>query len=114
VAGTGRIGFSPDGSIGTEARLNFPRGVAVRGAGLVSADSGNSIVRVLDLVTGRLRTIAGWTPARGLTPTCGAVGTTGTGMLNLPTGVAVDSVGDVLVADSLNHRVRIVSVSRAS
>lgn len=111
VAGTGRIGFSPDGAVGTDARLNFPRGVAVLGNRLVIADSGNCIVRSLDLVTGRVATIAGWTPARGLTPSCGSVGTSGTGMLNLPTGVTTTADGSVLIADSLNHRVRSVSAS---
>ena len=48
IAGMGESGFSGDGGPATAARLNYPSGVAVDGAGnLFIADTGNDLVRKL-------------------------------------------------------------------
>jgi uncharacterized protein (TIGR03437 family) len=49
IAGKGTSGYSGDGGPGTSAALNFPRGVAIGPDGRVYiADTGNSVIRVLN------------------------------------------------------------------
>jgi uncharacterized protein (TIGR03437 family) len=111
VAG-GALGFSGDGGPATKAALNFPAGVAVDSAGnLYFADKGNNRVRKVD-TKGVITTFAG-------TGTAGYSGDGGpaTGAklgLNLTAafqGVAVDSAGNVYIADPANNRVRMVNPS---
>ena len=55
IAGTGAAGFSGDGGRATAARLNFPEGLAVDGAGDVYiSDTGNHLVRAVDRDRGDL------------------------------------------------------------
>ena len=107
VAGSGERGFSGDGDPATEAQLNYPRGVAVDGAGnLYIADASNHRIRKVDS-TGTITTIAG----------SGERGFSGDGdpateaRLRSPTGVAVDGAGNLYIGDSGNHRIRKVDSS---
>jgi len=110
VIGNGQVGYTGEGVPGTSEALNYPAGVAVDSAGDVFvADDGECIVQELSASTGEVTTIAGWTPAKGVSPTCGFVGSGGTGMLNHPTSVAVDPGVGLVIADSLNNRVRLLS-----
>ncbi len=81
----------------------FPIALATDSAGntYIADTSKNRICR-LDLA-GHLTTFAGNGDA-GFAD--GTAGETGTAEFNQPTGVGVDSTGDVFVADSLNNRVR--------
>jgi sugar lactone lactonase YvrE len=116
VAGTGTAGFSGDGGPAARAELDQPGAVAVEANGsVVVADTGNHRVRVVASATGpafgrqvtatTIRTVAGTGRLGGFSgdgrPAPGA-------LLNLPTGVAVDTAGDVAVADQNNNRVRLV------
>ncbi len=86
--------------IGTEAQFNLPFGVAVDSEGNVYvADLDNHRIRKIT-PAGVVSTLAG-TGTEGF-----ADGTTTTAQFNGPTGVAVDSSGNVFVADSDNHRIR--------
>jgi sugar lactone lactonase YvrE len=103
VAGTGVAGFSGDGGPATGAKLNIPFGLAFDGAGnLFIADKANYRVRVVDHVTGAISTVAG----------SGTPGFTGDGgpataaSLTGPFGVAVDSTGNLYIADADSDRVR--------
>jgi hypothetical protein len=58
VAGTGEAGFSRDGGTATEAKLNRPNGIAVRGSNIYISDTLNHRVRMID-ATGLITTIAG-------------------------------------------------------
>ena len=90
VAGTGDRGFSGDGGPAVEARLAFPRDVAVDGAGnLFIADTNNHRVRKVDSA-GVISTVAG-TDSAGLFS---------------PQGVAVDGAGNLFIADTVNHWIR--------
>ncbi len=102
IAGTGVRGFTGDGMPAIGARLNLPLGVAVGSGGVVVvADSGNHRIRYIDAM-GIITTIAG----------TGVQGFGGDGMaakmalLNFPRGLAVDSVGNIFIADSNNSRIR--------
>ena len=60
VAGSGTYGYSGDGSAATSAELNSPEGVAVDNAGdLFIADTGNNVIREVDLATGVISTVTG-------------------------------------------------------
>ncbi len=102
IAGSGTVGFSGDGGSGTSAQLNSPTAVAVDSAGNVYiADFGNNAVRKLSS-GGTISTVAG-NSRQGYSGDGGA-GTQA--QLNGPQGVAVDSAGNVYIADTLNNRVR--------
>ncbi len=57
VIGSGEAGFA-DGDF-AHARLREPQGIAVHGDQVFIADTGNGSVRVADLASGELRTVAG-------------------------------------------------------
>ncbi|HZL27251.1 MAG TPA: Ig-like domain repeat protein [Acidobacteriaceae bacterium] len=109
VAGTQyRGGFSGDGGAATSALLQYPHGVALDAAGnLYIADSDNCIVRKVDS-NGNIATIAG-TPqncAHG-----GDKGMATAATLNEPIGIAVDSTGNLFIADQQNSAVREVDTT---
>ena len=102
LAGTGRCCFDGDGGPASEARLDHPEAVAVDGSGNVYvADSGSHRIRRID-AAGVITTFAG-TGERGYG---GDGGPATEALLNAPSGIAVDRMGNVYVADSWNHRVR--------
>ncbi|MBI3933834.1 MAG: hypothetical protein HY316_04025 [Acidobacteria bacterium] len=158
VAGTGVQGFSGDGGAATSAALDAPRGVALdASANLYIADRGNFRLRrvspsgtittvagggdnfpgdggpatsaalsafgvaldtagnlyIADRANGRIRKV---TPAGIITtvagggaafPGDGGLATNAT--LNNPSGVAVDALGNLYIADTLNNRIRKVN-----
>jgi sugar lactone lactonase YvrE len=114
VAGTGEAGYRGEAGAATDAVLHAPGGLALDGEGnLYIADTLNQRVRRMD-VNGQIGTVAG----------TGASGYLGDGRagtyaeLNLATNpldgmgqcLAVDSQGDVFIADALNRRVRRLDV----
>jgi len=105
VAGNGNAGFAGDGGLSISAKLYVPYGVAVDNSGnFYVADTGNNRVRKINVNNGfTITTIAG-SGTRGY---CGDRGPALKACLDNPTGVAVDSVGNVYIAENL--RVRKVS-----
>jgi len=105
VAGSGSTGFSGDGGPATSARLDFPLGVAVDAAGnIFIADRNNHRVRKVS-PEGIISTFAGSASA-GF---AGDGGSATAARLSLPESVAVDSAGDVFIADTGNSRIRKVT-----
>jgi len=100
LAGTAGVTGSTDGT-GSSARFNQPNGVAVDSAGNVYvADTGNSITRKIT-GAGVVTTLAGNASLIGWSDGTGSIA-----HFNLPSGVAVDSAGNVYVADTSNFTIR--------
>jgi uncharacterized protein (TIGR03437 family) len=101
VAGNGTAGFSGDNGPATSAELNDPGGVAVDSAGnLYIADTENQRIRKVS--SGIITTIAG----NGTLGSSGDNGSPTNAQLNLPTGVAVDSAGNLFIAQPLGNPIR--------
>ena len=107
IAGTGIAGYSGDGGPATAARLNNPLAVAVDSSGNVYiADQQNMAIRKVT-PSGIISTIAG----NGTPGYSGDGGPATSAKINAPTGVAVDSAGNVYIADNQNNRIRKVSTA---
>src|SRR5437867_973632 len=107
VAGNGTYGFSGDGGPATAAPLSTPTGVAVDSAGnLFIADHSDRIRRV-DAATQVITTVAG----NGTYGFSGDGGPATAAQMNAPLGMAVDSVGDLFIADNGNFRTRRVDAT---
>jgi DNA-binding CsgD family transcriptional regulator/sugar lactone lactonase YvrE len=113
-AGTGEPRYAGDGGAATSAPLNYPQGLAFDDEGnLYVADTLNDRVRKVDL-EGVITTVAG-TGARGFS---GDGGFARGAELNLATGsvtcgqaLALDTQGNLYIADAENHRVRKVALN---
>ncbi len=102
LAGTGSSGFGGDGGAALAAQLRVPAGLCIDSAGTIFfADAGNHRLRSIDL-QGVISTVAG----NGSSGFEGDGGPASLASLNYPTDVAVDSSGNLYIADSLNHRIR--------
>ena len=109
IAGiAGSCTFGGDGGKGTLANLYYPSGVAVDSSGnLFIGDNNNCRVRKVILSTDIISTFAG-------SGTCGYSGDGGgatSAELYTPQGVAVDTAGDLYIADTSNYVIRKVTKS---
>ncbi len=108
IAGIGTRGYSGDGGPATDARVSDVIGPSLDGAGnLYFADASNNRVRKVTVSTGIITTIAG----NGTGGFSGDGGAATSAELDSPHGVAVDSSGNVYIADTSNNRVRVVTAS---
>jgi sugar lactone lactonase YvrE len=107
VAGTGDAGYNGDNRPANTAQLSDPQGLAFDAQGdLFIADSQNERIREVT-PNGVISTVAG----NGIDGYSGDGGPATSAELNLPLSVAVDSVGDLYIADTQNEVVREVSTS---
>ncbi|MGO9228973.1 MAG: hypothetical protein ACLQKA_07165 [Bryobacteraceae bacterium] len=105
-AGNGSPGYTGDGDLAPYSQLNLPSACALDGSGdLYIADTGNHTVREVSGSTGAIATVAG----------TGACGFSGDGdaatsaALCSPGGVAADGNGNIFIADTGNHAIRMVT-----
>jgi sugar lactone lactonase YvrE len=105
VAGSGVAGTVDD--LAGMARFSAPSGLAITPRGdVVVADFSSSRIRSVSMPLGYVSTLAG-SPVPGLTDHAVAQ----LASFRAPTGVAIDSNGNVFVADSGNHVIRRISAS---
>ena len=106
-AGTGTEGYSGDGVPAASAQLTRPAGLAIDSAGNVFiADSGNDMVRKIS-TNGVITTVAG----NGYSGYYGDGSPAVVASLSTPLGVAVDSSGNLFIADHDYNVVRKVSAA---
>jgi uncharacterized protein (TIGR03437 family) len=100
-------GISGDSGTAQSAQLDFPAGLALdANNNLYIADAANNKIRIVTQATGNpINTFAG----NLFGDYAGDGGPAINAELNNPQGVAVDAAGDVYIADTLNHRIRMVT-----
>jgi hypothetical protein len=92
-----------EGGQATQAALNFPLDVLPdREGNLYFADQLNTRVRAMSLITGVVRTVAG----NGLDEDSGDGGPALNAGLRFPGAIVFDPMGNLLIADTNNHRIR--------
>ena len=104
LAGTGERGYSGDGGPARLATWGAPKAIRCDPTGnIIVVDTENHAIRRIDAATGIVTTIAG-----GHQGTEGDGGEATRAGLDRPHGCEVDQDGNIYIADSNNHRVRVV------
>lgn len=107
IAGNGIAAYSGDDGEATNASLNRPNSVAVDIAGNVYvADMGNNVIRKINPI-GIISGIAG----NGIGGFSGDGGQATNANISNPSGVAIDLIGNIYIADKGNSRIRKVDTS---
>ena len=107
LAGNGTTNYTGDGGVATSAALNLPVGVAVDAArNVFIVDSGNHCIRKVG-TNGVITTVAG----NGTMGFFGDGGIATNANLTSPLNVTVDTVGNLLIADTGNNRIRQVGTN---
>ncbi len=109
IAGTGTAGYSGDAGLATAAAITYPGGINLdSGLNVYFGDRGGyNVVRKITVSTGIITTVAG----------TGGTGYNGDNIqataaaLDWPYDVALDSAGNLYIADKSNNRIRKVEVS---
>jgi trimeric autotransporter adhesin len=108
VAGDGTSDNVGEGGLATSASLKYPRGVAVDALGnIYIADPGNGRIRLVTKSTGIITTVAG----DGTSGYKGDGGPATSASFSYTAGIVVDASGNIYIADTYNHRIRMVTKS---
>ena len=103
-AGTGERGYDGDGGAALAATWGSPKAIRCDAQGnLLVVDTENHAIRRIDAATGVVTTVAG-----GRHGGSGDGGPATAAGLDRPHGCCVDAHGNLYIADSNNHRVRVV------
>jgi trimeric autotransporter adhesin len=102
VAGTGDAGYNGDGVNAVTATLFRPSDVALDPSGnIYIADALNNRIRMVDISTGMISTVAG----TGVAGFSGYGGLATAATISQPLGIDIDASGTVFIADTFNSRV---------
>ncbi|HZQ22497.1 MAG TPA: choice-of-anchor D domain-containing protein [Terriglobales bacterium] len=121
IAGSGNACTNPtlgcgNGGAALAAQLTLPEDVAVDSAGnIFIADTKDQMVREIAAGSSNIQAFAGKGGAC-TTPTaaCGDGGPATAALLHLPAGAAVDSTGNVYIADTSDHKIRLVNTQSSA
>ncbi|MBI6545700.1 MAG: IPT/TIG domain-containing protein [Cyanobacteria bacterium NC_groundwater_1444_Ag_S-0.65um_54_12] len=112
INGTAVTVLAGDGSAGLvnaasdSARLRYPAGIARDAAdNIYVADKNNHSVRKIAAGSGIVTTLVG----NGIAGSSGDGRPAAEGLLNFPQGISISAAGDIVIADTLNHKIRIVA-----
>ncbi len=107
IAGLGpdQSGYSGDGGLAKEAKINSPKGIAVDINGNVYFSDANNVIRKIS--GENISTVAG----TGVVGYLGDDGMATAARLSFPSGLAVDVSGNLYISDSGNHVIRMVTAS---
>lgn len=97
-------GYNGDGGTPLNAQFDLPTGMAYYNGSLYISDTGNNVVRVIS--GGLINTYAGTQGSQGF---AGDGAAANQAYLNHPSGLAVDSSGNLYIADTGNNVVRVVN-----
>lgn len=104
-AGSGAVGFSGDGGNALSARFNYPVNVAVDDSNFVYIVEGNNnVIRKVDAI-GNINTVVG-VNSPGFS---GDGGPATAAKISNPAALAIDTAGQLFIADLANHRIRKVA-----
>ena len=104
IAGTGELGYSGDGGPAIQSTWAGPKGIRCDANGnIIVTDTENHAIRKIDAVTHTVATIAG-----GRLGGHGDGGPATEAGLERPHGCEIAADGSIYIADSNNHRVRVV------
>ncbi len=107
IVGNGSGAFSGDGGAATAARINVSWGIVADAAGnIFIGDGNNNRIRKVN-PSGIITTYAG----TGSATYGGDGGAATAAQLNFPSGVALDTSGNLYISDANNHRVRKINTS---
>jgi sugar lactone lactonase YvrE len=108
LAGVDSAGYAGDGGPARTARLSRPTGLARRGYQLYFTDHGNNVVRLIDLQSGVIRTVAG----TGIAGFSGDNGPALAAKLDQPWAADLSPDGVTLYVTEIgNHRVRALNLA---
>jgi len=99
-------GFQPITTWPTAAQFNYPRCLVVSNGNFYITDAGNNTIRKMVLSTGEVTTFAGVGLLTGTTDGNGS-----SARFNNPSGITVDSNGNLYVVDRNNHAIRKITSS---
>ena len=106
AGGSGEAGYSGDGGPAMRATFNGPKAIRCDHAGnIFVVDTENHAVRRIDSASGVITTVAG-----GRRGNAGDGGPATLAGLERPHGCVIDESGDLFIADSDNHRIRVAKV----
>lgn len=115
IAGDGTAGYYGDSTAtvstapAIDAEVNSPTGLALDAKGnLYIVDRDNNVIREVNSA-GNISTVAGDNAAGA--GYSGDNASALTAQLNLPTSMAIDSAGNMYIADTVNNRIRKVTIS---
>jgi sugar lactone lactonase YvrE len=110
-AGTSGVsGYAGDGGPAAGAKLDYPESLALDSSGdLYIADTDNNVIREVVAATGTIETIAGSANVYG--PAIGDGGPATSAWLSNPFAIALDSAGNLYIADLYHERIRMVAAA---
>jgi DNA-binding beta-propeller fold protein YncE len=111
VAGSGVKGYSGDGGLATQARLNEPYEVRFDKRGnMYFVEMQNHLIRRVDSATRTISTVAG----DGQAGFAGDAGPARSARFKQPHSIALDERGQLYVADIGNHRIRRIDLEKGT